>query len=143
MEYHDRSRPLLRAGSLDIDQCNDSEVSTPAGYSDTHWDWRSDRSGYVVSIGGHVHDYGISTAWHNMSRGQNVYTSIAGYAAFLEDGTTPNPWVPAGPGSGADVAHPANYNTVTYDPLGLENYMGHISDMTWGTQSLAACASGT
>jgi hypothetical protein len=110
---------------LDIDQCDDSEADIPAGYSDTHWDWNADRSGRIVSIGGHVHDYGISIAFYNQSRGENIFTSVAGYAAG-------SPYVPVGPGSGADAAHPTGYNTVASDPLGLANYAGHISDMTVG-----------
>jgi hypothetical protein len=41
---------------FDIDNCRDSEYRIPSGYSDTHWDWTSTREGYVVGIGGHVHD---------------------------------------------------------------------------------------
>lgn len=117
-----KTRPMW----LDIDQCDDSEVATPAGYSDTHWDWNADRSGKIVLIGGHVHNYGISTAFYNISRNSNVFTSVAGYAAG-------SPFAPVGPGSGADVAHPVGTNVVTSDPLGLMNYMGNISDMTQGT----------
>ncbi len=116
-----KTRPMW----LDIDQCEDSEVDVPAGYSDTHWDWKADRSGRIATIGGHVHNYGISIAYENLSRNENIFTSVAGYAAG-------SPFVPVGPGSGADVAHPTGYNTVTSDPLGLANYNGHIADMTRG-----------
>lgn len=114
-----RTRPIW----LDIDQCDDSETNTPAGYSDTEWTWKADRSNYVVDIGGHVHDYGISIAFRNHSRNQNICTSVAGYAP---DST----WAPVGPGSGADDSHPVSYNTVTTDPLGLHMFHGRISDMT-------------
>jgi len=116
-----KTRPMW----LDIDQCDDSEADIPAGYSDTHWNWRSDRSARVVTIGGHVHNYGISIAFEDITRGTNIFTSVAGYAAG-------SPFVPIGPGTGADAAHPVSANTVTSDPLGLAGYNGHISDMTFG-----------
>ena len=119
------SATKLRPMWLDIDQCDDSEADVPAGYSDIHWDWHADRSGRIKTIGGHVHDYGISTAFYNVGRGENVFTSVAGYAAGSS-------FVPVGPGSGTDVAHPVGYNTVASDPIGLGNYAGHISDMTVG-----------
>lgn len=114
-----RTRPMW----LDIDQCDDSEADVPAGYSDTHWTWKADRSGYMVDIGGHIHDHGISIAYRNESRNENICTSVAGYAPG-------SPFVPVGPGSGADSSHPTSSNTVTTDPLGIANYAGHISDMT-------------
>lgn len=108
---------------FDIDQCKDSEVSLPAGYSDSEWSWNSTLQGTIVSIGGHVHDRGISIALENASTGQNICTSVAGYA----EGSA---FAPVGPGSGADAEHPTDYNTVSSDPFGLANYNGHISDMT-------------
>ena len=45
---------------LDIDQCGDSEYSIPAGYSDTHRDWRVNLPGKVVAMLGHVHGHGIA-----------------------------------------------------------------------------------
>ncbi|MBD3647381.1 MAG: hypothetical protein HUJ31_08025 [Pseudomonadales bacterium] len=108
---------------VDIDQCNDSEVAVPAGYSDVHWSWQADRTHKVTDIGGHVHNYGLSIAWENESTNQNICTSVAGYSAG-------SPYAPTGPGTGADVQHPLDYNTVTSDPLGLDNYNGNIADMT-------------
>lgn len=115
----DRVRPIW----IDIDQCEDSEVEVDPGYSDIEWAWTSDRTHTLTGIGGHVHNYGISIAWRNESTGQNACTSVAGYAAG-------SPYAPIGPGTGADSAHPVSANTVSSDPLGLENYQGHISDMT-------------
>jgi hypothetical protein len=115
----ERTRPIW----LDIDQCDDSEADVPAGYSDTQWTWKADRSSRLVDIGGHIHDYGISIAFYNHSRNENICTSVAGYAPG-------SPYVPIGPGTGADAAHPVSYNTVTTDPIGIANYAGHISDMT-------------
>jgi hypothetical protein len=114
----ERTRPMW----LDIDQCGDSEADVPAGYSDTHWNWDADRSGYFVTAAGHIHDYGISVSWLNESRGENICTSVAGYAPG-------SPFAPIGPGTGAD-GHPLYANEVTSDPIGLANYQGHISDMT-------------
>ncbi len=111
---------------VDFDQCDDSERDSPVGYSDVNkWQWKSDRSGYIRTIGGHVHDQGISIAWENVSRGSNIYTSVAGYAAGAGS-------APVGPGSGTDAMHPTDYNIVGSDPLGLGSYMGHIADMTVG-----------
>jgi hypothetical protein len=118
----------IRPMWLDFDQCDDSERGLPAGYSDTHWDWRADRSGYVKTIGGHVHDHGISIAWQNRSRSRHVFASVAGYAAGSE-------FDPAGPGSGSDASHPRSARVVTSDPLGLANFEGHLSDMTVGRPS--------
>lgn len=115
----DRTRPIW----IDIDQCDDSEAVAVAGYNDLEWSWKADRSHDMISIGGHVHDYGISISWRNESRGETSCTSVAGYAAG-------SPYVPVGPGTGADDAHPVSANTVASDPLGLANYAGHISDMT-------------
>lgn len=117
------NRERLRPIWVDIDQCNDSEADVPAGYSDVTWAWQSDRSHKVTDIGGHVHNYGISIAWKDESKNQNICTSVAGYSAG-------SPFVPIGNGTGADAAHPLSYNTVTSDPLGLANYNGNISDMT-------------
>jgi hypothetical protein len=115
----DRTRPIW----VDIDQCDDSEANAYAGYNDLEWSWKADRSHTLVSIGGHVHDYGTSIAWKNESNGQTACTSVAGYS---ED----SPFAPVGPGTGADAAHPVSANTVASDPLGLSNFGGHISDMT-------------
>lgn len=115
----DRVRPIW----IDIDQCEDSEVDAPAGYSDVEWSWRSDRSHTLTDIGGHVHNFGLSIAWRNESAGETACTSVAGYAAG-------SLYAPVGPGTGADSAHPVSANTVSSDPLGLANFEGTIADMT-------------
>src|SRR5215203_5532793 len=45
---------------LDIDQCGDSQYSIPAGYSDTHRNWKVNVPGKVVAMLGHVHGHGIA-----------------------------------------------------------------------------------
>jgi hypothetical protein len=115
----DRTRPIW----IDIDQCDDSEAVAHAGYNDLQWSWKADRTHTMVSLGGHIHDYGISIAWRNESNGQTSCTSVAGYSAG-------SAFVPVGPGTGSDAAHPVSANTVSSDPIGLSNYAGHISDMT-------------
>lgn len=107
---------------VDIDQCNTSEVAVDPGYTDVHWDWTNDRTHKVTDIGGHVHDFGISTSWENATTGQTVCNSVAGYAEG-------SPYAPIGPGLGDD-AHALTHNTVYSDPIGLASYQGHISDMT-------------
>jgi hypothetical protein len=54
---------------LDIDQCGDSEYSIPAGFSDTHWDWRVNVPGRIVTMLGHLHGHGVAIEATNQSRG--------------------------------------------------------------------------
>jgi hypothetical protein len=54
---------------LDIDQCGDSEYSIPAGFSDTHRDWKVNVPGKVVAMLGHVHGHGIAVEATNESKG--------------------------------------------------------------------------
>lgn len=72
-----RVRPVW----LDIDQCGDSEYSIPAGYSDTHWDWKVNVPGNVVAMFGHVHGHGVFVEATNESRGG---TSICKSVATLD-----------------------------------------------------------
>jgi hypothetical protein len=63
---------------LDIDQCGDSEYSIPAGYSDTHWDWKVNVPGKVVAMLGHVHGHGIAVEATNESvGGKSICRSVA------------------------------------------------------------------
>jgi Stress up-regulated Nod 19 len=69
-----RVRPVW----LDIDQCGDSEYSIPAGFSDTHWDWKVNVPGKVVAMFGHVHGHGIAVEATNESRGgASICRSVA------------------------------------------------------------------
>jgi hypothetical protein len=54
---------------LDIDLCGDSEYSIPAGYSDTHRDWKVTVPGDVVAAIGHVHGHGVAVEATNESKG--------------------------------------------------------------------------
>jgi hypothetical protein len=54
---------------LDINQCGDSEYAIPAGYSDTHWDWKVNVPGKVVAAIGHLHGHGLAVEATNESRG--------------------------------------------------------------------------
>jgi hypothetical protein len=63
---------------LDIDQCGDSEYSIPAGYSDTHRNWKVNVPGKVVAMIGHVHGHGIAVEATNESQGgQSICRSKA------------------------------------------------------------------
>jgi hypothetical protein len=63
---------------LDIDLCGDSEYSIPAGYSDTHRDWKATVPGKVVAMIGHVHGHGIAVEATNQSRGgKSICRSLA------------------------------------------------------------------
>jgi Stress up-regulated Nod 19 len=68
----------LRPVWLDIDQCGDSEYSIPAGYSDTHRDWKVNVPGKVVAMLGHVHGHGIAVEATNESQGgKSICRSVA------------------------------------------------------------------
>lgn len=111
---------------LDIDQCSDSEVDTPAGYSDIGYEWRSTLNGNIVAIGGHVHDQGIAISAENATTGEPICVSRAAY----EPGGV---GIPAGPGSGADAMHPADWDLITtslHPTLDLSTWQGHISGMS-------------
>jgi hypothetical protein len=63
---------------LDIDQCGDSEYSIPAGFSDTHWDWKVNVPGKVMAMIGHLHGHGVAIEATNESRGgQSICKSVA------------------------------------------------------------------
>ena len=64
---------------LDIDSCGDSQFDVPAGVSEQTWDWQSNLTGRVVTVGGHVHDGGEWLAAHNATSGEHLCTSVAGY----------------------------------------------------------------
>jgi hypothetical protein len=111
---------------LDIDNCGDSELDVPTGYSDTQWDWKSTITGKVVAIGGHVHDNGISVAAENVTRTRAICTSTAGYARG-------SAFTPAGPGSGSDRLHPKWWQPMSrsdHPHVALDTYNGHIAGMT-------------
>jgi hypothetical protein len=88
---------------LDIDQCGDSEYSIPAGYSDTHWDWKVNVPGKIVAMLGHVHGHGIAVEATNESKGG---ASICRSLATLD----PN-----------DVHSVLAMSTCTGDPLATVN----------------------
>lgn len=65
---------------LDAANCTgDSQHSVPAGESTTTWRWQSTISGTIMAAGGHLHDGGRSLALSNVSTGQHMCTSEAGY----------------------------------------------------------------
>jgi hypothetical protein len=64
---------------LDEDNCGSSEYSIPAGKSTTTWDWRSNLTGRVVFVGGHVHNWGREIRLSNATTGERMCRSVAGY----------------------------------------------------------------
>lgn len=114
---------------LDLDNGGDSQVSVPAGYSDTQADWVSTLSGDIVAIGGHLHDYGISVSTEQIDpdtgASRYLFTSTAGYAAG-------SPWAPVGPGAGTDAGHPAAHNVLSSSNPA---YQAHIEEMTFDTDA--------
>jgi hypothetical protein len=104
---------------LDVNNCGSSEYPVPAGYVDTHWDWTSTMEGDVVSIGGHVHNWGINIASELVQTGDYFCDSVAGYAPGSP--FAPAPVTPGGEGhvAASNVMNPG-------DP----DYMGRIEDMS-------------
>jgi hypothetical protein len=108
---------------LDEDNCSDSQYQVNAGYTDTHWDWTSTVEGRVLSIGGHVHDFGTSVAAQNVTRGQWICVSTAQYAS----GSAFAPAAVGSPPRPNDAGHPSA--PVLLNP-GDSMYAGHIEGMT-------------
>jgi hypothetical protein len=76
------STPGVRAVTplwLDENNCRDSEYNAPAGPTSQHWTWTSTVSGRIISGGGHVHTGGVRTILTNVTTGQHICTSWAGY----------------------------------------------------------------
>ncbi|MDQ1568099.1 MAG: hypothetical protein QOF96_2979 [Actinomycetota bacterium] len=76
------STPGVRAITplwLDENNCRDSEYNAPAGPTSQHWTWTSTVSGRIISGGGHVHTGGVRTVLTNLTTGQHICTSWAGY----------------------------------------------------------------
>lgn len=93
---------------LDIDQCGDSEYAIPAGVSDTHWDWRVNVPGRVVTAAGHLHDSGVHLeATRETGSPLSICDSVAGY------GETPGYIDPSG------RAHLSSMSTCEADPLAV------------------------
>jgi hypothetical protein len=69
---------------FDINNCGNSEYTTPAGLHTETRDFRipAALAGDVVALGGHVHDYGIAVELTNESRrGQRICRAVADYGA--------------------------------------------------------------
>jgi hypothetical protein len=84
--YSTRSKSSARPVWLDIDECGDSEYSIPAGFSDTHWDWRVNVPGDVLAIAGHVHTdgHGVRIAATVVGTKQRICNSVATYGGPTE-----------------------------------------------------------
>lgn len=72
-------RPLW----LDVNNCASSQYPIPAGSSDTEWDFTvpASAAGRIVAIGGHQHDAGVRIEAENVTRGETICDSRAGYGA--------------------------------------------------------------
>jgi hypothetical protein len=64
---------------LDIDECGDSEYTTPVGSYTTSWPWTSNLTGDVVAAIGHLHDYGVDISSTDVTTGATICDSIAEY----------------------------------------------------------------
>lgn len=112
-----------------------SEFTVPEGYSDTHTgsgasginsDWTSTVQGQIVSIGGHVHDYGISVAAYNNRLGDYICTSIGGYGTGSRYLPTGGPGTPGHPAAG----NARVLNQAYHEAGGSPDDRHHIQEMT-------------
>jgi len=120
---------------LDENNCSSSQYpicnSGPYPcYDDRHWDWTSGADGptssvegSIVTIGGHVHDWGISVSAQKVQTEDWLCASSGGYG-------TPSLYEPdaaASPPRPNDAGHPAD--AIVLNP-GDSMYNGHIEEMT-------------
>ena len=113
----------LKSIWLDENNCSTSTYPVPAGYTDTHWDWTSNSEGRIITIGGHVHDFGSSVSAQKTNTGEWLCASSGGYAT----GSAFDPAAVASPPRPNDAGHPSD--AVAVSP-GDSTYVGHIEDMT-------------
>ena len=64
---------------FDVDQCGDSQIDIPVGPSQQSWTWTVNRPGEMVGVGGHIHDNGINLTVDNITTGERICDSVAGY----------------------------------------------------------------
>src|SRR3990172_6768500 len=80
----------LKGVGMSIATAVDAEYTIPTGISDTHtgdanpqiqadYVITSAQQGQIIATGGHVHDYGYGVSAYNMTRGEWLCTSTAGY----------------------------------------------------------------
>lgn len=111
-----------------------SEYTVPVGYSDMHTgsggaiapDWTSTIQGAIVSIGGHVHDYGISVSAQNLRLGDYICTSIGGYGTGSRYLPTGGPGTPGHPAAG----NARVLNQLYHEVPGAPDDRYHIQEMT-------------
>lgn len=117
---------------FDVDNCRDSQYSIATGYSDTHWDWTSDREGYVIGIGGHVHDIDHEMPGCHMAHCAEVGGGIAVSAEIVGGqsgdyfGPSPNP-LHAGL-NGATLCRSQAYYGTEFGHM--NGYHGHLDTMS-------------
>jgi len=107
---------------LDENNCSTSTYPVPAGYHDAHTDWNSSVEGRVITIGGHVHDFGISVATEKVGTGEWLCASSGGYAS----GSSFDPAAVGSPPRPNNAGHPADADISPGD----STYVGHIEDMS-------------
>ena len=111
------------------------------GYSDSHTgpgqsgsphyindDSTSTVQGKIISIGGHVHDYGISVSAYNNRLGDYICTSVAGYntgSRYLQSG---GPGTPGHPVGATAIPLPLNQNY--HEPNSPPDDRYHIQTMS-------------
>lgn len=121
-------------------QANSSEFTIGTGLSDTHTggggafdptqisaDYTTSVQGTIVSIGGHVHDYGISVSAFNTRSADYICTSVSGYGT----GSRYLPTGGAGTGGHAAAGVAQTLNAPYYHQAGVapdDRY--HIQSMT-------------
>jgi hypothetical protein len=132
----------LKSVGLNIATAVDAEYEAPAGgYSDTHtcpsncgtgintdFIVPAALQGQVIAGGGHVHDYGFGVSAFNVTRGQWICTSVAGYG-------TGSRYLPTGgPGT---PGHPAAANAQTLD---VDYHQPGTPDNAYHIQNMSTCS---
>jgi len=130
----------LKGVGLNVATATSAEYSIPINYSDTQTcpsncgpgvntdhTVTAAEQGQIIQMGGHVHDFGISVAAENVTRGQWLCTSLGGY------GANSYYWPTGGPGT---PGHPVSANQQTMNnayhqppPSGPDNRY-HIQNMS-------------
>ena len=131
----------LKGISLNVATAVDAEYTIPTGLSDTHTcpsncgsGINTDRivtaaeQGQVIAGGGHVHDYGFGVSAFNVTRGEWICTSTAGYASGSRYLPTGGPGTPG---------HPAAANAQAIDH---DYHLPSTPDDAYHIQNMATCS---
>ena len=131
----------LKGVGLNVATAQDAEYSIPTGYSDTHtcpsscgtgintdYTVPAALQGQIIAGGGHVHDYGFGVSAFNLTRGEWICTSTAGYGSGSRYLPTGGPGTPG---------HPAAANAQAIDH---DYHLTSTPDDAYHIQNMAMCS---